>query len=212
MSQPQDRLLALAGIFQAAQLVQQLAHAGRAEREVFRASVHSILMLDAENTAEIYGGVRGVTLGLTILRDKLGGAANPGDLEMARYAMSTVQLAATLTRRSAVADIVTDGIRTIESQMKFFEAEEDGAAHPRLVDKLAELYQQTLSTLNPRIMVNGAQGYLAVPHIAASVRAALFAGVRSAVLWRQLGGSRWQLLFARRQIAAAAAALLAGTP
>jgi high frequency lysogenization protein len=35
--------------------------------------------------------------------------------------------------------------------------------------------------------------------------------VRAAVLWRQLGGNRWQLLFARRKIANEAAHLLEET-
>ena len=49
-------------------------------------------------------------------------------------------------------------------------------------------------------MVNGEHGYLSNPTIAAKVRAALFAGIRSAFLWHQLGGNRWQLLFRRRKI------------
>lgn len=32
------------------------------------------------------------------------------------------------------------------------------------------------------------------------VRALLLAGIRSAMLWRQLGGRRWQLLFSRRKL------------
>ena len=80
--------------------------------------------------------------------------------------------------------------------------------HPLLVEKLAELYSRTISTLTPRIMVSGEHGHLANPAIAARVRAALLAGIRSAVLWRQLGGRRWQLLLRRGRIARAAADLL----
>ena len=36
---------------------------------------------------------------------------------------------------------------------------------------------------------------------AARVRALLLAGIRSAVLWRQTGGRRWQLIFRRRKVA-----------
>jgi high frequency lysogenization protein len=70
-----------------------------------------------------------------------------------------------------------------------------------LIEKLAELYTQTISTLTPRIMVNGEHGHLENPVIAAKVRTALFAGIRSAFLWHQLGGNRWQLLFSRKKIA-----------
>jgi high frequency lysogenization protein len=57
-------------------------------------------------------------------------------------------------------------------------------------------------------MVSGEHGHLNNPAIAAKVRATLLAGIRSAVLWRQLGGRRWQLLFARSKIARAATELL----
>lgn len=208
MANLQERALALAGIFQAACLVQQLAREGRAAPEPFRTSIHSILMLDANNTAEVYGGVQGVAFGLKLLSEKLTDTASPKDLEVAKYAIGTVQLEAALRRRPEIAEAIRTGVGTIESQMAFFEPEENGAVHLRLLDKLAELYTQTLSTISPRIMVNGEQGFLANPHLATSVRAALFAGVRSAVLWRQLGGSRWQLLLSRNKIAADAEQLL----
>ena len=57
-------------------------------------------------------------------------------------------------------------------------------------------------------MVNGEHGHLSNPAIAAKVRAALFAGIRSALLWHQLGGSRWHLLFSRKKIADEAARIL----
>jgi high frequency lysogenization protein len=102
-------------------------------------------------------------------------------------------------------DAIRRGIEAAESQMKFFESDEDAeGVHPRLVEKLAEIYAQTISTLTPRILVNGEHGHLSNPLIAAKVRAALLAGIRAAFLWRQLGGRRWQLLLQRRRIIGAA--------
>ena len=208
LGQLQDRILALSGIFQAARLVQQLSRKGVADAEPFGASVRSILMIDAADTTAVYGGDRGVALGLQLLHDKLGGRAGRNDLEMAKYVIAMLQLEAALRRRPEVADAIGQGIDAIKSQMQFFESPEDESVHPRLLEKLGELYTRTLSTLAPRIMVSGEQGFLANPQIAAAVRAALFAGIRSAVLWRQLGGNRWQLLLSRRRLAAEAAARL----
>ena len=53
-------------------------------------------------------------------------------------------------------------------------------------------------------MVNGENDHLANPLVASRVRAALFAGIRSAFLWQQKGGRRWHLLIFRRRIAQAA--------
>ncbi len=205
-----DRILALAGLFQAARLAQQLAREGRAEPSTLAASVQSLLIIDAPTTESVYGGAQGVRPGLELLRDKLaGGNTDTNDVEIARYVIGMIHLEGQLRRRPEMQDAIRRGIEATREQMKFFEAAENGETlHPRLVEKLAELYTQTISTLTPRIMVNGEHGHLSNPLIAARVRAALFAGIRSAFLWHQLGGSRWQLLFSRKKIAGEAAQIL----
>jgi high frequency lysogenization protein len=205
-----DRILALAGLFQAARLAQQLAREGRVETSTLIASVQSLLIIDAPTTESVYGGAQGVRPGLELLRDKLaGGNTDTNDVEIARYVIGMIHLESQMRRRPEMQDAVRRGIEATREQMKFFEAAENGETlHPRLVEKLAELYTQTLSTLTPRIMVNGEHGHLSNPLIAAKVRAALFAGIRSAFLWHQLGGSRWQLLFSRKKIANEAAGIL----
>jgi high frequency lysogenization protein len=204
-----DRTLALAGLFQAARLAQELAREGRTDAPAFVASVQALMLIDAPTTEAVYGGAQGVALGLDLLRNKLGGVTDSGDVEIAKYVISMIHLEGQLRRQPDMQDAIRRGIEAIQSQMKFFEAEENGeAVHPRLVEKLAELYSQTISTLTPRIMVNGEHGHLSNPLIAAKVRAALFAGIRSAFLWRQLGGNRWQLLFSRAKIAAEARQIL----
>jgi high frequency lysogenization protein len=205
-----DQVLALAGIFQSAHFVQQLAREGRADTDALRASIQSILALDAPDVETIYGGARGVRLGLELLGTKLSGKTKPTDIEMARYVVAMMQIEGALRRRPAMLDDIRQGIDAARAQMKFFENDTpaDGV-HPLLMEKLAQVYSQTISTLTPRIMVSGEHGHLSNPAIAAKVRAALLAGIRSAVLWRQLGGRRWQLLFSRGKIARAAAELLA---
>jgi high frequency lysogenization protein len=205
-----NQVLALAGIFQSACLVQQLAREGHTDSAALRTSIQSILALDAPDVETIYGSARGVRLGLELLNSKLTGKTKSSDMEMARYVVAMVQLEGSLRRNPKMLDDIRQGIDTARAQMKFFEndAPADGI-HPLLMEKLAQLYSQTISTLTPRIMVSGEHGHLANPAIAARVRATLLAGIRSAVLWRQLGGRRWQLLFSRGKIARAAAELLA---
>ena len=64
--------------------------------------------------------------------------------------------------------------------------------------KLGHLYKETISTLGPKIIVSGEQPYLSNENNASKVRAVLLAGIRSAVLWRQCGGSRWQFFFGQK--------------
>lgn len=59
------------------------------------------------------------------------------------------------------------------------------------------IYTDVVSQLHPKIMVRGSHGYLSQPSVANRIRAVLLAGIRAAFLWKQVGGSRWQLLFKR---------------
>jgi high frequency lysogenization protein len=79
-----------------------------------------------------------------------------------------------------------------------------GSAHPDVLSALGALYADTISHLRPKVMVHGNPHYLGQPGVVAEIRAILLAAVRSAVLWRQLGGSLWDLLLSRRAMADAA--------
>lgn len=76
------------------------------------------------------------------------------------------------------------------------------------IEALAKLYQQTISTLSPKIMVKGEPRKLNDPMVAQRIRSALFAGIRSAVLWHQCGGRKLNLLFKRKSFINATDSLL----
>jgi high frequency lysogenization protein len=87
-----DRAIALAGVFQAAFLAQQIAREGRVDEAAFENSLNSILQTDPEDVAAVYGGPSGVRLGLaTLVRqlDRPGGR----DLEITRHTVTLLQLA-----------------------------------------------------------------------------------------------------------------------
>jgi high frequency lysogenization protein len=71
--------------------------------------------------------------------------------------------------------------------------------HESVIGSLADTYKQTLSTLSFRIKVAGNPQILQNSHNANKVRALLLAGIRGAILWRQVGGRRWHLLFNRKR-------------
>ncbi len=203
-----DRVLALAGVFQAASLVQQLARHGRSDEAAMAASIDSVLRLRCAATAEVYGGVPGVVLGLKLLRDKLTGRVEASDVELARYVVGVLQLERALERNRPMLTAIRRGIESLTTADAESETPEEADQRSQLTAKLAELYRMTLSTLTPRIIVNGEHGHLSNDAIARRVRTALFAGVRSAFLWRQLGGRRWELVLRKTAIARQAAHIL----
>ena len=55
-----------------------------------------------------------------------------------------------------------------------------------------------------KIHILGSPDYLRQELVQNKIRAVLLAGIRSAVLWKQMGGTKWQILFFRRKLLATA--------
>lgn len=192
-----DRTLALAGITQAAHLVQQVAKRGSVnDPAAFETSIASIFKIDAESAEAIYGGSAGVTAGLKLLRAQLTKQSATRDLELTKYFIAILYLERQLTKRPAMLDKIAEGVEKARAQAQYFSSE-DAAIHASVIAGLAGIYSDTISTFTPRIVVNGEQRFLDNPDNANKIRALLLAAIRSAVLWRQCGGGRLQLLFAR---------------
>lgn len=201
-----DQTLALGGVFQAAHLVQQIASRGRGNEPALEASLESLFRFDAASASEVFGGVPGILDGLRTLVRQLGDEDGPRDTNITRYALSLLQLERRLLRSRALTETVHAGLKATAARLDFFPL-----THANTVAGLADLYQQTVSTLSPRILVTGEQNHLANPDNASRIRAALLAGIRAAVLWRQSGGSRLGLLLGRRRYVAEARRLLERT-
>ena len=198
-----EHTMALAGLFQAVTLVQQVAREGSADAEPFESSIASILRIDAQNTDAVYGSNRRLARGLQILCRQLGKQKSLQDSELMRYAVSLLFLERRLMRDASMLAKVRDGIDAATQQSEHFPI-----THENVLARLADTYATTVSQLAPRIMVQGKPEYLNTPANANRIRALLLAGMRSAVLWRQLGGNRLRLLWTRHSIVRCAEQML----
>jgi len=208
MSSERDQVIALAGVFQAAALVQQLARRGYEDEVPFEICVRSLFIQDAINTASVFGGESGLELGLRTLRDKLAAGGKQTELDTARYVLGLTQLGQRLARHDVMSHTVAMELEKVKSGIQRENGEGLGS---RVYEELAAIYRNTISQLKPKIIVQGEHGHLASPIIVDKVRTILFAGVRAAFLWNQLGGRRLHLLLRRKQILATAEEILAGT-
>ena len=203
---PRNRAIALAALFQACELVRQIAWNGRADPEPFATCIGSVLALEAPDVDQLYGGVRALRVGLDALTAQLAENPRGRNLELTRYAIGVLHLERRLTKNAAMVAQLRTGLEKAQAQREFF-----GPTHENMIARLAELYQQTISQIGPRIIVQGEQTYLSNPDNAAKIRSLLLAGIRAAVLWRQAGGNRWRLIFGRKSLLSEARALNAGT-
>ena len=199
----EERVLALAGLFQATASAQQLANDGRCDEGAMASSIASVFRIDAPTVIGVYGHVADVRLGLRSLIGQLDESSR--DMAITRMAVTVMRLERSLTHRRDLLDRLQQGIVAAKRQVEHF-----GQESPQVIGRLAELYSSTLSTLKPRVMVSGNPQLLQQPALVERVRANLLAAVRSAVLWRQIGGRQWQLVLYRRQCSMIARGLLTG--
>ena len=191
-----DRVLALGALLVALSQVRRIAETGQSDSATLHVALDSVFRIDAADTAVAVGGVEAVRPGLRLLRDYLAGTNK--DEALGKLAMAVMQL----ERRFVADDAMTERVRT-SLQALSGPVERLGSAHHDIIAGLASLYADTISHLRPRVMVQGNPHYLGQAGVVAEIRALLLAALRAAVLWRQMGGSLWDFLFRRRDMAAA---------
>lgn len=202
-----DRVLTFAGIFQAAALVRRTATQGRKVDTDIETCINSLFQINVASVEEIYQHSSHLRLGLSTLVAQIGSNSGHRDSEITRYVITLLHLEKKLSQRQDLLDTIADGIKTASSQVNYF-----SLMHESVIASLADLYQNTISTLNPKIIVSGEQGLLQDTDNANLIRALLLCGIRSAMAWRQCGGSRWALLFKRRAILSEAKSILEKLP
>lgn len=190
----EDRAIALAGLFQACQLVRQVARKGLADADAMNANIHSLFQIDTERAVDVFGGLPQIAPGLRLAYRQLGGA-EPRDNELTRYLLSLIQLERKLAAHPNRLQRISQGIATTTERLAHFPQ-----THSNILAALADIYAENLSTLQPRIMVSGEPVYLQNPDNINRIRSLLLSGIRAAMLWRQVGGRRRQLLLGRKRI------------
>lgn len=198
-----ERTLALAGIFQATELVRQAANHGTWSGYAAEACFRSLLAIEADSLETIYGGSENLHLGIQTLISVLEG--NRRYMESLAYAVSIMQLENRFRARSEMQASIG---RQLQNIATLGEELEEYERYDQQAQEIAGLYSQTISTIAPRIVVNGRPQHLQVERTVNWIRTLLFAGLRSAVLWRQLGGGRFSLIFGRKKMLEQAMSLL----
>lgn len=196
MSPLQEQLVALGAVFEAAVLADKIARTGQVNEASMGCMLGSLLVRDPKSTLDVYGGDDlNLRDGYRALISSL--ERNPSALqrEPLRYALAMVGLERQLDKRGDMLQVMGSRLDQIQQQVKHF-----GLVHDNVIAACGGLYQDTISTFRQRIQVHGDMRFLQQPNNAAKIRALLLAGIRSARLWRQLGGHRWQLVFSRSKL------------
>lgn len=190
--------MAYAGVCQAATLVQQFAHKGVVDREAFAHSIRSLLVTQPDSTLDVFGNeLSHLKMGIETALSQTGGGNGKLDAEVGRYWISLIALSQKLNKNPEAKQQLAQRLQQVERQLSLYE---DDILADQMIANLAAIYSDVISPLGNKIHVLGSQDYLVRPDIQNKIRASLLAGIRAAILWQQVGGSRWQFLFSRKKI------------
>lgn len=199
MTQSEQQVLALAGLLQATYLVDQIARTGNADSASTNGILHSLFVFDTDEPLAVYGGVHNLQLGLRILRDLLAGQRRDEYRGSIRYALGILHLQRLLASDDRMQATIRTRLQHTEKNLDHFNQDIN-----RIATNIAAIYQDTISHMKYRIQITGSLQQLQNSHNADRIRALLLVAIRSAWLWRRVGGRRWQFLFARQKLLKAA--------
>lgn len=200
----EDQAIALAGVFQAAAQVEQLAKTGYSPSDYLQTNMSSLFDLNPDSVRAVFGNdLRNIELGLSVMHELLTQKQSRNYPDALRYVLGILHLQKKLAKRPDMLEAIGKRLKQTSHQVSHF-----GPCHENVMASVATIYTDTISTFNFRIQVTGDFTYLQQTRIANQVRALLLCGIRSATLWRQTGGSRIQVIFRRQRLAGNAAELL----
>lgn len=192
-TQLDDQAMALAGIAQAAGVIHDVATRGNYNSDHLTTLLNSLFHFDTDTVLDVYGTLDAITDGLELLQRLLQG--KPGDEMPVRYFLSILHLQKHFAKNQAMMSTVHSRLQHTQRQMDHFTESTEAVCRA-----IEGIYQDTFSQLGFRVKIQGEERFLTSANNTAIVRSCLLAGVRSAMLWRQLGGSRINLLFKRKQL------------
>ncbi|PCJ26090.1 MAG: lysogenization regulator HflD [SAR86 cluster bacterium] len=203
--------IALATVAQCAVLVNKLAHHGQVPQRELIASINPVLVLNPGSCKDIYPNAGAINTGLRTLQEMLSTERFRENADLIRYTLGMLVLRNKLTSNYSMQERVREGLKTImplehySQESVVGEAQVEAQHNARIqqqltIEQLAGLYQDTISRLPYRIQVQGKMEYLKNEFVSTRIRALLLSGIRSAVLWHQLGGRRWRLVFYRKHV------------
>jgi high frequency lysogenization protein len=198
-----ERVVALAALAQAAAAVKQVARFGSIrEVNAGRVIIDSVLNQNPESLRTLYPNLSELRLGLESLLQQIG-ATRDKDVEVTRYVVGMLALERRLTRSAKALQQLSQRITQMQRQKNDFQFSDD-----TVIASMGSAYSDLISPLGQPLKINGKQEFLQQPSNQHLIRALLLAGVRNAVLWRQLGGKRRHFIFNRQRMVRIAQQLL----
>ena len=197
--------IALAAVAQCASLANSLAINGSLSNIELITSIKPLMVFNPSSISDVYPRIADLSLGLRIIQKTFSNGQNQEDPNVVRHTLSLLLLRNKLIANQQMQTRIRAGLQEIAetselNNIKEHKNEMSYLQQDLLFEQLATLYQDTISKLPYRIQVQGKIENLKNDRVTNRIRALLLGGIRSAVLWYQLGGRRWRLVFYRKRV------------
>ncbi len=188
-----EQTIALAAVYQAANMAHELANSGAIrDSKSWDVSLMSLYKIDSTSTDDVFNGdLNGLALGFNTLIKSFN--KDSYYINVIKYTITLLSLAGKLQQRPEMMKVIEKGL----NDSKVLQNKDEPLNHA-VISKLAQVYSNTISQLQPRVIVAGQPFHLKDQAITEKIRAVLLSGIRAAVLWKQVGGGQLQLLLKRK--------------
>lgn len=190
-----NQTIAMAALCEAALLIQQVSKGQAFDSQALATLVGGIMNTAPENVDQVYPNLASLKQGSYLLVHQLSGQATSKDVEVTRYLAGMMSLSKKLLNNQTALTGLSTSLKEVERRLEHFDITDAS-----IIGNFADIYSKNISPIGQKIKVIGTPQNLKQPIIQNQVRAVLLAGVRAAVLWRQMGGKRRQFIFSRNKI------------
>lgn len=195
LTSQRNQTIALAAVCQAALLVCDASKGKPINKEVATQLFKGVMVTSPDSIFDVYQNIQDLRGGCESILKQMSGRTDRRDMELTRYVAGMMALSKKLMNSNNAQQHLTDTIEQISRRLDHFDISSDS-----VMRNFADGYSKAISPLGQKIQVMGDPNVLTQDVVQNKIRAILLAGVRAAVLWRQMGGKRRQFIFNRKQI------------
>ena len=188
------QLYSLAALYQSCNAISRIAWEGRYDEKDFIPLIKSILDVDSDDPLYIYSGSTSLKTGFEFLKKQVIDDIFTRSSETRRYISSIKNL----VKKIDASSIIDENFRKRIDELN--NAEKENSIDQKILE-IGQLYKDTFSKIEPRIVISGDNEFLQKDLNAARIRTALMAAIRSVYLWKSNKGSDLKFfLFKKRYV------------
>lgn len=195
LNSQRNQTIALAAICQSALLVCHASKGKAIDKDAAKQLFNGVMETTPNSVFDVYQNIQDLRTGCDSMLKQMSGKTDRKDMELTRYIAGMMALSKKLMHSKKAQKHLSEAIEQVARRLDHFDIVSD-----TVMSNFADGYSKAISPLGQKIQVMGDPNVLTQDVVQNKIRALLLAGVRAAVLWRQMGGKRRQFIFNRKQI------------